>query len=93
MIFVEEQKAQPITRLQVLEAFKRVRAHGGSAGVDGITTAQVEGNKRKYLHPLWIRMVSGSYFPKPVRQILIPKANGKKRALGIPTVTDRVANR
>ncbi|HDP74427.1 MAG TPA: group II intron reverse transcriptase/maturase, partial [Bacteroidales bacterium] len=56
MIFVEEQKAQPITRLQVLEAFKRVRAHGGSAGVDGITTAQVEGNKRKYLHPLWIRM-------------------------------------
>ena len=90
MIFVEEQKTQPITRLQVLEAFKRVRANGGSAGVDGITTAQVEGNKRKYLYPLWNRMASGSYYPKPVRQSLIPKANGNKRALGIPTVMDRV---
>jgi group II intron reverse transcriptase/maturase len=91
MIFVEEQKTQPITRLQVMEAFKRVRANGGSAGVDKITISQVEKNKRKYLYPLWNRMASGSYFPKPVRQSLIPKPNGKKRALGIPTVTDRVA--
>jgi len=91
MIFVEEQKTQPITRLQVMEAFKRVRANGGSAGVDGITTAQVEANKRRYLYPLWNRMASGSYFPKPVRQSFISKEGGKKRALGIPTVTDRVA--
>lgn len=91
MIFVEEQKTQPITRLQVMEAFKEVKANGGSAGVDKITIAQVEQNKRKYLYPLWNRMASGSYFPKPVRQSLIPKAGGKKRALGIPTVTDRVA--
>jgi len=91
MIFVEEQKTQPITRLQVMEAFKRVRANDGSAGVDKITVAQVEGNKRKYLYPLWNRMASGSYFPKPVRQSLIPKTDGKKRVLGIPTVTDRVA--
>jgi RNA-directed DNA polymerase len=91
MIFAEEQKTQPITRLQVMEAFKRVKANGGSAGVDNITIAQVDGNKRKYLYPLWNRMASGSYFPKPVRQTLIPKPGGKKRALGIPTVTDRVA--
>jgi RNA-directed DNA polymerase len=91
MIFAEEQKTQPITRMQVMEAFKRVRANGGSAGVDKITIAQVENNKRKYLYPLWNRMASGSYFPKPVRQSLIPKPGGKKRALGIPTVTDRVA--
>lgn len=91
MIFIEEQKTQPITRLQVLEAFKRVKANGGSAGVDLITIAQVDNNKRKYLYPLWNRMSSGSYFPKPVRQTLIPKAGGKKRALGIPTVVDRVA--
>jgi len=91
MIFAEEQKTQPITRLQVIEAFKRVRANGGSAGVDKITIAQVEANKRKYLYPLWNRMASGSYFPKPVRQTLIPKPGGKKRALGIPTVTGRVA--
>lgn len=91
MIFVEEQKTQPITRLQVSEAFKRVRANGGSAGVDNITIAQVEANKRKYLYPLWNRIASGSYFPKAVRQSLIPKADGKERALGIPTVTDRAA--
>jgi len=91
MIFDEEQKTQPITRLQVMEAFKRVRANGGSAGVDKITIARVESNKRKYLYPLWNRMASGSYFPKAVRQTLIPKPGGKKRALGIPTVTDRVA--
>jgi group II intron reverse transcriptase/maturase len=91
MIFAEEQKTQPITRLQVMEAFKRVKAKGGSAGVDHITIAQVDENKRKYLYPLWNRMASGSYFPKPVRQTLIPKPGGKKRALGIPTVTDRVA--
>jgi group II intron reverse transcriptase/maturase len=74
-----------------MEAFRKVRANGGSAGVDNITIAQVEGNKRKYLYPLWNRMASGSYFPKPVRQTLIPKPDGKKRSLGIPTVTDRVA--
>ena len=91
MIFVEEQKTQPITRLQVMEAFKRVRANGGKAGVDKITIAEVESNKRKYLYPLWNRMSRGSYFPKPVRQSFIPKAGGKKRPLGIPTVTDRVA--
>ncbi|MCX6252226.1 MAG: hypothetical protein NTX61_15935 [Bacteroidetes bacterium] len=53
MIFAEEQKTQPITRLQVLEAFKRVKANDGNAGVDSITIAQVEHNKRKYLYPLW----------------------------------------
>ena len=87
MIFEKEQKTQPITRLQVQEAFKRVKANGGKAGVDKITIAQVENNKRKYLYPLWNRMASGSYFPKPVRQSFIPKAGGKKRPLGIPTVT------
>ncbi len=91
MIFIEEQKTQPITRLQVQEAFHKVRANGGSAGVDKITIAEVEYNKRKYLYPLWNRMSSGSYFPKPVRQTLIPKPNGKKRALGIPAIRDRVA--
>ncbi|MCD4811318.1 group II intron reverse transcriptase/maturase, partial [bacterium] len=91
MIFVEEQKTQPITRLQVQNAFKRVRANGGSAGVDKITIADVNKNKRKYLYPLWNRMASGSYFPQSVRQTLIPKSGGRKRALGIPTITDRVA--
>jgi group II intron reverse transcriptase/maturase len=91
MIFENEQKTQPITRLQVTEAFKRVKANGGSSGVDNIIIEQVDKNKRKYLYPLWNRMASGSYFPKAVRQTLIPKGEGKMRALGIPTVVDRVA--
>jgi RNA-directed DNA polymerase len=91
MIFGEEQKTQPITTLQVTEAFKRVKANGGNAGVDNISIEQVDKNKRKYLYPLWNRMASGSYFPKAVRQSFILKDDGKKRFLGIPTVTDRVA--
>jgi len=91
MIFNEEHKSQPITRLQVNEAFKRVKANKGSSGVDGITIETVNANPRKYLYPLWNRMTSGSYFPKPVRQVLIPKGNGEMRPLGIPTIVDRVA--
>lgn len=91
MIFKEEQKTQPISRMQVMNAFKRVKANGGSAGVDEVTIAQVEENLRKYLYPLWNRMASGSYHPQAVRQVMIPKGDGKERALGIPTITDRVA--
>lgn len=91
MIFVEEQKTHPITREQVLNAFKRVKANDGSAGVDKITIAEVDANKRKYLYPVWNRMASGSYLPNSVRQKLISKGGGKERALGIPTITDRVA--
>jgi group II intron reverse transcriptase/maturase len=91
MIFEEKQKTQPIESLQVWEAFKQVRAGGKSPGVDGITIETVERNPRKYLYPVWLRMASGSYFPKPVRQAMIPKTDGTKRALGIPTVVDRVA--
>ena len=91
MIFVEGQKTHPITTVQVLNAFKRVRANNGSAGVDKITIAEVDANKRKYLYPLWNRLASGSYYPDSVRQKLIDKGGGKKRALGIPTIADRVA--
>jgi RNA-directed DNA polymerase len=91
MIFKEEQKSQPISRMEVMDAFKRVKANGGSAGVDEVTITQVQENLRKYLYPLWNRMASGSYHPQAVRQVMIPKGDGKERALGIPTITDRVA--
>lgn len=91
MIFKEEQKSQPISRLQVMEAYKKVKANKGSSGIDEIEINEVDANKRKYLYPLWNRMASGSYFPKAVRQVLIPKEDGKMRPLGIPTVIDRVA--
>lgn len=91
MIFNEQHKTQPITKLQVNEAFKLVKANKGASGVDGITIEEVAQKPRKYLYPLWNRMASGSYFPKPVRQVLIPKGDGKMRPLGIPTIVDRVA--
>jgi group II intron reverse transcriptase/maturase len=91
MIFDEEHKTQPISKVQVYEAFKRVKSNGGSPGLDGVTTKEVAAHPRKHLYPLWNRMASGSYFPKPVREVLIPKGNGRMRPLGIPTVIDRVA--
>jgi len=91
MIFNEKQKTQPIERWEVWEAFKEVRANGESPGVDGVTIETVASKPRKYLYPVWNRLASGSYFPQAVRQAEIPKDDGSKRLLGIPTVTDRVA--
>lgn len=91
MIFNEQPKSQPISKLQVNEAFKRVKANKGAMGVDGKTIEEVTKNPRKYLYPLWNRMASGSYYPQAVRQVLIPKGDGKMRPLGIPIIVDRVA--
>jgi group II intron reverse transcriptase/maturase len=91
MIFDEQHKTQSITTLQVQMAFKRIRANKGASGVDGMTIDEIAKNPRKYLYLIWNRLASGSYFPKPVRQVLIPKGDGKIRPLGIPTILDRVA--
>ena len=91
MIFEEKQKSQPIEKRQVWDAFKAVKKNGGSAGVDGLNIPDIESDPRKYLYPIWNRLASGSYYPMPVREVLIPKDDGSKRALGIPTVVDRVA--
>ena len=90
MIFGEGHKTQPISKLQIMDAFKRVKANGGSVGVDKVSIKTVDTQVRKYLYPLWNRLASGSYYPQPVRQVMIPKGDGKERALGIPTVTDMV---
>lgn len=86
-------KAKPflISKREVWEAFKRVKANQGAAGVDGQSIAEFEANLAGNLYKLWNRMSSGSYFPPPVRRVDIPKANGGTRPLGIPTVADRVA--
>ena len=86
-------KARPfcISKRLVWEAFKRVKANHGAAGVDGESIAEFEKNLKNNLYRLWNRMSSGSYFPPPGRTVEIPKSNGGKRALGIPTVTDRIA--
>jgi group II intron reverse transcriptase/maturase len=87
----EKQKSFPITKEQVWESFKLVKAKGGAAGVDGLTIDDIAANPRKHLCPVWNRLASGSYFPSAVRRVEIPKSDGGVRQLGIPTVTDRVA--
>jgi RNA-directed DNA polymerase len=80
-----------IPKALVWEAFQRVKANGGSAGVDGESIAEFEKSLGDNLYKLWNRMGSGSYFPPPVRAVPIPKKNGGTRILGVPTVADRVA--
>ena len=87
----EKPKSNPITRQQVWEAFKLVKASGGAAGIDGLTIEEVAANPRKHLYPVWNRLASGSYFPLAVRRRSIPKKGGGERHLGIPTIKDRVA--
>ena len=80
-----------IPKRMVWEAFKRVRAKRGAAGVDRQSIKEFERNLSDNLYKLWNRLSSGSYFPPPVRRVEIPKSEGGKRPLGIPTVADRVA--
>jgi len=86
-------KAKPfdIPKREVWEAFKRVRANQGAAGVDAQSIAEFEVDLSSNLYKLWNRLSSGSYFPPPVRRVDIPKADGGTRPLGIPTVADRIA--
>jgi len=87
-------RAKPfcIPKRAVWEAYKRVRANHGAAGVDGQTIAEFEEELQDNLYRLWNRMSSGSYMAPPVRRVEIPKDNGAGvRLLGIPSVADRVA--
>jgi RNA-directed DNA polymerase len=86
-------KAKPfdISKREVWEAFKKVKANQGAAGVDGQSIEELEANLADNLYKLWNRLSSGSYLPPPVRRMDIPKANGGTRPLGIPTVADRIA--
>jgi RNA-directed DNA polymerase len=75
----------------VWEAYKRVKANKGSAGVDSESIEVFEKNLKNNLYKIWNRMSSGTYFPPPVRLVGIPKKDGGERRLGIPTVSDRIA--
>jgi len=74
----------------VWAAYKKVRAKKGSAGVDSVSMEVFDANRSKHLYKLWNRMSSGSYFPPPVKEVEIPKKDGKTRNLGVPTISDRV---
>ncbi|HWT79250.1 MAG TPA: group II intron reverse transcriptase/maturase [Candidatus Methylomirabilis sp.] len=80
-----------IPKQMVWEAYQRVKANKGAAGVDGQTVEQFEQDLSNNLYRLWNRMSSGSYFPPPVKAVEIPKASGGVRILGVPTVADRIA--
>lgn len=89
----EEEKTRsiPVTELMVWNAYKKVKANRGSAGIDSVSLEEFEADKLKQLYKIWNRLSSGSYFPPSVRAVEIPKKDGSKRTLGIPTVGDRVA--
>lgn len=88
---MNQAKPFPITKRQVWEAYKRVRANKGGAGVDGQSIKDFERDGINNLYKLWNRLASGSYLPPPVKRVDIPKSDGKTRPLGIPTVSDRIA--
>ena len=91
MIDYYETKSQPITRVMVWQAYKEVRANGGSGGIDGMSWSYLDKNLKTELYTLWNRLTSGSYFPMPVKQVAIAKKDGGVRNLGIPTLIDRIA--
>ncbi len=84
-------KSYEIPKRLVWEAYKRVKANGGAAGVDEQSLLEFEGALGNNLYRIWNRMSSGSYFPPPVKAVAIPKKSGGQRTLGIPTVSDRIA--
>ena len=88
---MSEAKPFSISKWEVWEAYQKVKANQGAAGVDGQSIAEFETREKDNLYRIWNRMSSGSYFPPPVRTVNIPKANGGERTLGIPTVSDRIA--
>jgi retron-type reverse transcriptase len=84
-------KSYDIPKNVVVEAWKQVRANRGSAGIDGESIKDFERNLKDNLYKIRNRMSSGSYFPPLVKSVEIPKKTGGTRRLGIPTVSDRVA--
>jgi len=84
-------KYVPVTKQMVSKAYKKVKQNKGSAGIDKINIKELDANLEKNLYKIWNRMSSGSYFPPAVKEVEIPKSDGKTRKLGIPTIGDRIA--
>jgi RNA-directed DNA polymerase len=80
-----ECKPFQIPKQLVWEAYRRVKANKGAAGVDGQSIADFESGLRGNLYKIWNRMSSGTYFPPPVMAVEIPKSGGGTRTLGVPT--------
>jgi RNA-directed DNA polymerase len=88
---MDKTKSYEISKQVVLEAYQKVKANKGAAGIDDESLEAFEANLKNNLYKIWNRMSSGSYFPPAVKGVEIPKKSGGKRLLGVPTVGDRVA--
>ena len=86
-----KEKPFSISKHLVWEAYQRVKANKGAPGVDGCSIEDFETDLMNNLYRIWNRMSSGSYFPPPVKAVEIPKSHGGVRVLGVPTVSDRIA--
>lgn len=91
MIDYYETKSQPITRVMVLQAYRKVKSNKGSGGIDGMEWEDLDKDLDRHLYKLWNRLSSGSYFPPPVKEVEIAKKDGGIRKLGVPTLLDRIA--
>ena len=91
MIDYYETKRHPITKKMVLDAYQKVRANKGSSGIDEQSLQDFDARISENLYTVWNRMTSGSYHPLPVKGVEIPKKSGGTRLLGIPAVSDRIA--
>jgi len=88
---LDQTKAFQINKWQVARAYQLVKANDGSAGVDNQSLQDFDQNLKGNLYKIWNRLSSGSYMPPPVKGVAIPKKSGGERLLGIPTVSDRIA--
>ncbi len=88
---MSQAKPFEISKYAFYKAYEYVKANRGAEGIDDVTIKEFEENLHNNLYKIWNRMSSGTYFPPPVRTVEIPKADGKMRTLGIPTVADRIA--
>jgi len=84
-------KSVPIEFVQVVKAYRKVRQGGKAAGIDNESWIKFDKNIEGNLYVVWNRLASGSYHPQPVKEVEIPKKDGSKRKLGIPTLRDRIA--
>lgn len=90
-LFTKQGVSVPITTQMVWEAYGHVKQGGEAAGIDGMTWEYLHTHRSKLLYQLWVRLASGSYFPKRIKAVSIPKKDGSKRMLGLPTLLDRIA--
>jgi RNA-directed DNA polymerase len=88
---LDKTKPFDIPKALVWNAWKLVKANNGSAGIGQESINDFEQNLVANLYKLWNRLSSGTYFPPAVKGVAIPKKQGGVRMLGVPTVSDRIA--